>query len=72
MLDIDNSKRRSRPTSPTTRAVNERTIKDRYNGSIGGEVVIPGCDVSLYSNRSEVEQSAPVSKRDDSGIWIKN
>jgi hypothetical protein len=35
LLDIDNSKRRKRSTSPTTRAVNERTIEGREKGCIG-------------------------------------
>jgi hypothetical protein len=46
-LDIDNSKWSSRSTSPTTRAVDERTIEGRDTGGIVGEVVIPNYGVSL-------------------------
>lgn len=47
LLDMDNRKRSSWSISPTTPAVDERTIEGRDTGGIVGEVVIPDCSVSL-------------------------
>ena len=46
-FDIYDSKRRSRSTRIAPRAVNERTVEYRDNGCLVGDIVVPGCDVSL-------------------------